>query len=163
MEILLSELICNKGLPDIRLNGISSDSRKIKKGDLFLSLSGHKHEDNDFISEALSKGAAAVATDKPLKKNRMNLPIFYLSNLREDAGEYASRFFGFPSKNMKIIALTGTNGKTSVTHFLSQAMKGRSFNSGIIGSLGYGEFGQLDSADLTPPDAVKLQNSKIAS
>ena len=95
----------------------SSDSRKIKKGDLFLSLSGHKHEDNDFISEALSKGAATVATDKPLKKNRMNLPIFYLSNLREDAGEYASRFFGFPSKNMKIIALTGTNGKTSVTHF----------------------------------------------
>ena len=49
MEILLSELICNKGLPDIRLNGISVDSRKIKKGYLFVSLSGSKYEGNDFI------------------------------------------------------------------------------------------------------------------
>ena len=158
MEILLSELICNKGLPDIRLNGISADSRKIKKGYLFVSLSGSKYEGNDFISDALSKGAAAVITDKPPKKNNVkDLPIFCLANLRQDLGEYASRFFGFPSKNMKIIALTGTNGKTSVTHFLAQVMQERRFSSGLIGSLGYGEPGKLVSADLTTPDAVRLQ------
>ena len=71
MEILLSELIFNKGLPDIRLNGISADSRKIKKGYLFVSLSGRKYEGNDFISDALRKGAAAVITDKPPKKNNV--------------------------------------------------------------------------------------------
>ena len=159
MGILLSELICNKGLPDIRLNGISTDSRKIRKGDLFVSLSGRKHEGNDFISDALRKGAAAVITDRlPKKKYMTDLPIFYFANLRQDLGEYASRFFGFPSKNMQVIALTGTNGKTSVTHFLAQVMKGRCFSPGIIGSLGYGEPGKLVSADLTTPDAVRLQS-----
>ena len=123
MEILLSELICNKGLPDIRLNGISVDSRKIKKGELFVSQSGRKYEGNDFISDALSRGAAAVITDKPaVKENKTDLPIFCVPNLRKDLGKYASRFFGFPSQNMQIIALTGTNGKTSVTHFLAQVL-----------------------------------------
>ena len=59
---------------------------------------------------------------------------------------------------MQIIALTGTNGKTSVTHFLAQLMQERRFSSGIIGSLGYGEPGKLVSADLTTPDAVRLHS-----
>ncbi|MDC2963958.1 UDP-N-acetylmuramoyl-L-alanyl-D-glutamate--2,6-diaminopimelate ligase [Gammaproteobacteria bacterium] len=158
MEILLSELICGKDLPDILLNGISADSRKIKKGELFVSLSGREHEGNDFISDALSKGAAAVITDKPSgKNNEVDLPIFCLPNLRKDLGKYASRFFGSPSRNMQIIALTGTNGKTSVTHFLAQVLKGKGFSSGIIGSLGYGDPEELIDTDLTTPDAIRLQ------
>ena len=158
MEILLSELICGKDLPDILLRGISADSREIKKGELFVSLTGQKHEGNDFISDAISNGAVAVITDKPVvKNNKKDLPIFCLPNLRQDLGKYASRFFGFPSKKMQIIALTGTNGKTSVTHFLAQVLKRKGFSSGIIGSLGYGEPEKLIPADSTTPDAVRLQ------
>ena len=58
---------------------------------------------------------------------------------------------------MQIIALTGTNGKTSVTHFLAQVLKGKGFSSGIIGSLGYGEPEKLIDTDLTTPDAIRLQ------
>ena len=158
MEILLSELICGKDLPDILLKGISADSRKIKEGELFVSLSGRKYEGNDFISDALDRGAAAVITDKPaVKNNKTDLPIFCLPNLRKDLGKYASRFFGFPSQNMQITALTGTNGKTSVTHFLAQVLRGKGFSSGIIGSLGYGEPEKLVDTDLTTPDAIRLQ------
>ena len=159
MEILLSELICQKSLPDIRLTGISSDSRTIKKGDLFVSLSGLKYNGNDFISAAFAKGAAAVVTDRPQDQdNKTNLPIFYLANLREELGEYASRFFGFPSKDMQIIALTGTNGKTTVSHFLAQFLSAKCQSAGIVGSLGYGEPGKLVPAELTTPDAVTLQS-----
>ena len=158
MEILLSELISGKDLPDILLRGISADSREIKKGELFVSLTGQKHEGNDFISDAISNGAVAVITDKPVGKNdKKDLPIFCLPDLRQDLGKYASRFFGFPSKKMQIIALTGTNGKTSVTHFLAQVLKRKGLSSGIIGSLGYGEPEKLIPADSTTPDAVRLQ------
>ena len=61
MKISLSKLIVGKDLPDILLRGIATDSREIKQDELFVSLSGHTHEGNDFISDALSKGAAAVA------------------------------------------------------------------------------------------------------
>ena len=97
MEILLSELISGKDLPDILLRGISADSREIKKGELFVSLTGQKHEGNDFISDAISNGAVAVITDKPVGKNdKKDLPIFCLPNLRQDLGKYASRFFRVP-------------------------------------------------------------------
>ena len=158
MDILFSELISGKDLPDILLRGISADSREIKKGELFVSLTGQKHEGNDFISDAISNGAVAVITDKPVGKNdKKDLPIFCLPNLRQDLGKYASRFFGFPSKKMQIIALTGTNGKTSVTHFLAQVLKRKGLSSGIIGSLGYGEPEKLVDTDLTTPDAIRLQ------
>ena len=158
MEILLSELIHDKNLPDILLRGISTDSREIKKDELFISLSGQKYEGSEFIKDAISKGAAAVITDKPAGENyKTDSPIFCLPNIREDLGKYASRFYSNPSQNMQIIALTGTNGKTSVTHFLAQVLKGRGFRSGIIGSLGYGEPEKLIPADLTTPDAVRLQ------
>ena len=90
------------------------------------------------------------------KNDKKTSLIFCLPNLRQDLENMRLVFSGSLQK-MQIIALTGTNGKTSVTHFLAQVLKRKGLSSGIIGSLGYGEPEKLIPADSTTPDAVRLQ------
>ena len=148
-------------IPDINavITGISIDSRSINLGELFIAVDGTQTSGSNFINDAIREGAAAVLVgDKSqVRVESKTVPVIYIADLRARVGIIADRFYGEPSRELKVIGITGTNGKTSVCHFLGQALsnQGERF-VGIIGTLGYGSYGKLDSGSSTTPNAVAV-------
>jgi UDP-N-acetylmuramoyl-L-alanyl-D-glutamate--2,6-diaminopimelate ligase len=140
--------------------GISIDSRKVRPGDLFLACTGTHTSGVRFIAEAARAGAvAAVAEARNLDAAiRWTIPVVAIEGLSGVAGVIAGRFFGEPTRFMPVIGVTGTNGKSSVSHFVSAALArigGRP--AGLIGTLGHGVPGDLSPGNLTTPDPIELQ------
>ncbi|NOX42208.1 MAG: UDP-N-acetylmuramoyl-L-alanyl-D-glutamate--2,6-diaminopimelate ligase [Gammaproteobacteria bacterium] len=148
------------------VTGISSDSRRVKPGDLFIAYQGLNVNGSDFVDDAIAAGAVAVIWESvsnvvPLQfakylKPDSGVSVFALKNLKELVGVIASRFYGEPSRKMFIFGVTGTNGKTSYCHFISQVLNNES-PCGLIGTLGYGIYGDLKETNMTTPDPVSLQ------
>ncbi len=136
--------------------GLSLDSRRTRPGDLFLAQQGGARHGSEFIEDAVCAGAVAVAVEsKAATPTAMRaVPVYDIAGLGQKIGHIAARFYGHPSHDLTVIGVTGTNGKTSVTHFLAQAL---SSPCGVIGTLGNGIYGQLESGSHTTPDAVTLQ------
>ena len=114
--MLLKKLIknCPKNLFHVKVKGLSSDTRKLKKGDLFFALKGSKYNGDKFIKKALKKGACAVITSKKIDGISQ---IVKVNKVKDTLGKICSKFFKNKPKN--IIAVTGTNGKSSVADFSS--------------------------------------------
>ncbi len=141
------------------LKNITSDSRKVKSGSLFLAYPGDKADGRNYIAEAIRNGASAVIWDSEnfewnAKWDIENKPI---KQLRLQAGTIASQFYGNPSEKLWMIGVTGTNGKTSISQWLSQCFNHLSNKTAVIGTLGNGLPNQLKPSMNTTPDAVLLQ------
>lgn len=150
---MLNPMISNL---NIKPRGISQDSRTVKAGDLFFALIP------DYIPDAINKKACAIIADQTrchhvLNATQAPIPIIFVEHLKQKLGEYAAEFYRHPSKHLKIIGVTGTNGKTSCTHFLAQIFQQSGFKSGVIGTLGNGEINHLHHSIYTTPDAISLQ------
>ena len=149
---------------DTHVSGLSIDSRLVKKGDLFLALSGSHSNAADHIKEAISRGANAVVAEGNLNKGKVfedGLAVeLFVDSLKEKVGLIADRFYRSPSLDMSVIGVTGTNGKTSVTHYLAQYFADDQHLSGVIGTLGYGVIGKtfsgLKETGFTTPNAVAV-------
>ena len=150
--MMLSELVPEKIIPVyVRIRGISDDSRSVEPGDLFCALLNGR----SFVAEAVSRGAVAVACDPPALN--ASVPVIVVKDLRDRLGDFASRANGHPSHKVEVIAVTGTNGKTSFTHFLGQALTAVGLRTGLIGTMGFGLPDCLREPGLTTPAAVDLQ------
>lgn len=157
--MMLSELI-NESInaPDVEIRGISDDSRLIDEGYLFFAIKGEHFDGRNFVGAAIEAGAAAIVSDVPAPViPDKSVPVLEVEHLQEKLGDYASRFFGEPSRNVTVVAVTGTNGKTSFTHLLAQAMNTNGMSCGLIGTMGFGVPGRLREAGLTTPAAIDLQ------
>jgi UDP-N-acetylmuramoyl-L-alanyl-D-glutamate--2,6-diaminopimelate ligase len=168
-SMLLSELL--KDLyelpPDLErnLNGLELDSRKIAKGNLFLAYKGGSSDGRSFIDAAISNGAVAVLTEADATWNesheRTSVPIIPIKHLPAMLGRLAARFYGYPAQHMRVIGVTGTNGKTSYCQLAAQAFTMLGYKCGVIGTLGYGTANsalvQDDSGPATTPDPVRIQ------
>ena len=111
------------------------------------------------VQQALELGAIAIAwqpTDD-ISPPRVKVPTISVEGLNHKLGRIADRFYASPSKKMLSIGVTGTDGKTSVTHFIAQALSMKDRPCGLLGTLGYGVFGNLQQPSHTTPDAVRLQ------
>ncbi len=141
---------------------LSADSRHIRPGDGFLAMPGERHDGRDFIAQATTRGAAAVAFD-PAGDARpeTDVPAIAVPGLRRDAGLVAAEFYGRPAADMRVVAITGTNGKTSCSQWVARGWAGTGRRAGVIGTLGPAVFGDVegdfDAPSLTTPDAVSLQ------
>ena len=154
--MMLSELVPEHRIPlDIGIRGISDDSRSVGPGDLFCALAGKGVDGRGCVAEAVSRGAVAVVCEPPALKT--SVPVIVLENLRDRIGGFASRVNGDPSHKVEVIAVTGTNGKTSFTHLLGQALTLVGLRTGLIGTMGYGTPDRLEKPGLTTPSAVDLQ------
>jgi UDP-N-acetylmuramoyl-L-alanyl-D-glutamate--2,6-diaminopimelate ligase len=149
------------------ITGISLDSRGIRPGWLFLSCSGGRRHGLDFADEARARGASAIVAEPDARwdesamaalAGRLHLPVVPLPGLRGRASALADRYFGEPSASLAVIGVTGTNGKTSVSHYLAQALD-RECPCAVIGTVGVGFPRELAPASLTTPDAVSLQQT----
>jgi UDP-N-acetylmuramoyl-L-alanyl-D-glutamate--2,6-diaminopimelate ligase len=143
---------------------VSADSRQIQPGDIFFAYSvGHGNALRDgrqFIDAALKNGAAAVVFDPAgIDLHYGDHPqCFAVDLLAEKAGMLCAQWYGEPSKNLKVIGVTGTNGKTSITQWLAQALDRPSHRAAVMGTLGTGFPGALERTGYTTPDAPKLQS-----
>lgn len=119
---------------------LTLDSRKVRPGDLFLAVPGLDHDGRDFIVDAIARGAAAVVYEEvgaqPMQdSDTLLLPV---QGLQKQLSAIAGRFYGEPSRTLEVVAVTGTNGKTSVTQLLAQASDQLGQPCGLIGTLGSG-------------------------
>ncbi len=153
--MLLKNLISNlkPNLAGLKIKGISFDSRNTKKGDLFVSVKGNKFDGNNYIKRAISKGAKLIIHSKEIKKNK-KIQYLKVKNTREILAILGKRYYKKKPKN--IIAVTGTNGKTSVSDFFHQIFTIQNQKVGFIGTLGFKKNKQLTRRPLTTLDSLSL-------
>ncbi len=138
------------------ITDISYDSREIKEGDIFVCLIGEKTDGHDYIKEAEAKGAKAILAQK---KVNSNLPVIYTDDTQIAIAKIANIFYKEPSKKIKIIGVTGTNGKTTTTHLVQHIFEKNNLKTAIIGTLGTRENTNSNYYDAkhTTPQAPELQ------
>lgn len=144
---------------DSSILGLSLDSRDIIQGYVFIALAGSKQHGMAYIDQAISNGACAIIYDPAgiestlVEQNSSQIPMIALDELAVKLGHIAARFYGKPSELMTVIGVTGTNGKTSCSQFLSQMLD----DCGIVGTLGWGNWNNLQKTLNTTPDALEMQ------
>ena len=161
LKELLKDWVTNIGMSlyaDNFINGLAIDSREIIKGYVFIALAGSKQHGLAYIDQAINNGACAIIYDPAvigatLIEHSTQIPMIALDGLAGKLGHIAARFYGNPSELMTVIGITGTNGKTSCSQFLSQMLD----DSGVIGTLGWGEWSNLQKTINTTPDALEMQ------
>lgn len=166
--VALDELL--KGLVELAekipctIQRLVLDSRIVQPGDLFIAVPGHHSDGRKFIDAAIAGGATAVLWQSeqqtmPIPINwrstpgRQDVPVIAVNNLKDKVGVLADRFYQQPSKSMYTVGVTGTNGKTSCTQFIAQAMMPFS-KCGVIGTMGWGLPAELQASNHTTPDAI---------
>ena len=156
---LLADLVQVDAAHDTLIHGLSLDSRQVTPGDLFFACAGTRCHGAQHIAEAIAAGAAAVLCEGPQAHvaGEGAVPVYPVEHLKDRLGRIAARFYGDPSRDMTVTGITGTNGKTSCSHFLAQALDSAQPPCGLLGTLGYGRFGALQAGRHTTPDAITLQ------
>jgi len=160
MKALLKDFCCVEH--DIPILGISNDSQSVQAGDLFLATTRDTEKRVAHMAEAIGRGAAAIVYEKsallkPPQFKGASLPLLAVKNLQQWQGVIAARFYGHPSAELCNIGVTGTNGKTSCTHWMAEALNQLGISCGLIGTLGVGFPQALTATGYTTPDPLKLQ------
>ncbi len=165
----ISELLNNLdvklfGDANIEIEGITYDSRQVRKNYLFAALHGTKEDGKNYIKDAISRGAVAILTDD--KTIKYDNTVFLTTNdISDMLGKISSRFYNEPSKKMKVFAITGTNGKTTITYIIEKLFENAGIKLGVVGTIFY-RFGNLSiSAPNTTPQSSDLHElfSKMKS
>ena len=143
---------------DARVRALALDSRAVAAGALFLALPGARHDGRSYIADAVARGAAAVVYDAGgFDPGALPVPAIGVARRAEQASRIADRFYDGPSQRIAVIGVTGTNGKTTCTQLIAQALDRPPRRCAVIGTLGYGFPGALDAGMHTTPDAVQVQ------
>jgi UDP-N-acetylmuramoyl-L-alanyl-D-glutamate--2,6-diaminopimelate ligase len=154
MNQIISEILTKE------VTGIAYDSRKVEPGNIFVAIPGLKADGNEFIPQAIEKGATAIVIEKELEP-RPALPagrlqsqvpsavtITIVPSARKALAELAAEFYGNPSEKLKLIGITGTKGKTTVSYLIQSILKKAGYKAEVIGTI---------NASMTTPDSVELQ------
>ena len=154
--MLLKNLIKDIPIKNKKINvkGLAINSKKIKKGYIFFAIKGLKSNGEKYIAEAVKKGASVIICSRKCKYKNEKIPIIKTSNIRNYLSKIASKFFQLKPKN--IIAVTGTNGKTSVADLFYQILSLNNIPVASIGTLGLKYKGKTIKSNLTSPDTILL-------
>ncbi len=142
----------------VAITRLVSDSRAVQVGDTFVAYPGTQADGRRFIAQAVASGANAVIWDaQDFKWNdEWQIPNLSVHDLRHQAGVIADHVYGQPSQKLWMIGVTGTNGKTSISHWLAKAFSGVELKCAMLGTLGNGFAGALQTTVNTTPDALVL-------
>ena len=139
------------------VTGLALDSRRIVAGDCFIALAGTREHGIRHAAAAVAAGAVAVLTEDLDILPALGVPVVRVDGLRGHVGDIAARFHGHPARGMQVIAVTGTNGKTTVAHLCADALQRLHGTSAYFGTLGSGFFDALAPTLNTTPDPLSLQ------
>jgi len=142
---------------NIDITGISYNSTTTKKGDIFVCLVGEHTDGHEFAATAIEAGAAALLVERKIEG--IKVPQVVVSSTRHKIADIADRFYSSPSKGINLIGITGTNGKTTVTHLIQKIFEENNEKCALIGTLGYklSSSGEYRDAKHTTPQAPELQ------
>lgn len=158
LDHLLQGLAEASACADLVVTGLSLDSRRVRAGDAFVALRGTRSHGIAFAAGAVARGARVVLAEAPAVGDvALDVPVLWIDGLQAQVGEIAARFFGHPSAALRVIGVTGTNGKTSSVQLLAQALEWLGHRTATIGTLGAGLHGRLQEGERTTPDAISVQ------
>lgn len=146
-----------------QFSSITADSRKVQAGSLFLAYPGGHSDGRNYIAQAIEAGAIGVAWESKgfTWNNEWPVANIGVSNLKDQAGQIAAEYYQYPSRRLQMIGITGTNGKTSVSQWVGQALTALGKKTAVIGTIGNGLVGERESglseSTNTTPDAIVLQ------
>ncbi len=146
----------NKKYGKVFFTGISSDSSKVKKNDIFFAIKGNKFDGNNFIDKAIRKGAKVIITEKKIKKKKNKVIFLYSSNVRKLLSIISYKILG--KKPKKLIAVTGTNGKSSIADFFFQILSFNLKKVASIGTIGIRHKGKKKTLKNTTLDPIQLSS-----
>jgi UDP-N-acetylmuramoyl-L-alanyl-D-glutamate--2,6-diaminopimelate ligase len=144
---------------DVPVTGLGADSRTIKPGQIFIARRGATTDGARYIDDAARAGAAALLREgEPGCELRPDGVVeVRVADVAASAGMLADRFYDHPSRDLEVVGVTGTNGKTSVTHFVAKALStADEAPCGVLGTLGHGMYGALRPSKLTTPDVISV-------
>jgi len=146
------------GASRIVVSGLTLDSRRVRRGDAFFALRGLHVHGIEFAASAVQRGAQVVLAEAPaVDTEPLSVPLLWIDDLHSQVGEIAARFYDRPAEAMRVIGITGTNGKTSCVQLLAQALTFLGHRAATIGTLGAGLHGKLREGERTTPDAISVQ------
>ena len=142
---------------NVEISGISYNSNTTKKGDIFVCLVGEHTDGHEYAKMAVDNGAAALLVER--KVDGIKVPQVQVNSTRHKIADIADRFYSSPSKGINLIGVTGTNGKTTVTHLIQKIFEENKQKCALIGTLGYklSSNGEYRDAKHTTPQAPELQ------
>lgn len=142
------------GAEETEITGIQTDSRKVKPGDLFICLPGTAQDGHEYAGQAITQGAAALVAERPLD---IAAPVLYVKDSRTAMAIISDHFYGYPSHEMKVIGVTGTNGKTTTTFIIDKILSDYGQITGLLGTIGMRIGDKTYPTQNTTPDAADLQ------
>lgn len=151
----LTNLInCDNKLADIEITGVTCDSREVKEGYAFVCIRGSLSDGHKFVPSAIEKGAAVIIAEEDTGvKNQIIVPDTHAA-----FSDMCANWFGNPAKDLKLIGVTGTNGKTSVTYFLKKILEGQGFKVGLVGTIQNMIGDEILATKNTTPNAYDLNS-----
>lgn len=146
------------GDTNIDINKIEYNSQKIESNDVFVAIKGYKEDGNDYIKEAVEKGAVCIVTEDNLDASKLpNITIVRVQNSRIALSLIASKYYDFPARKLKLIGITGTKGKTTTAYMIRDILNASGKKTGMIGTI-YNTYGNVCiEASRTSPESLDLQ------
>ena len=144
------------GATEIPIKGITYDSRQVGRDFIFAAVKGQHLDGRAFVKDALARGASAVILEEAL--GDINAVQIVVPDAREAMARVAAAFYGEPCRNMTLIGVTGTNGKTTITYLVESILSTAGFNAGVVGTINYRYKDKIFNAPHTTPEAPDLQS-----
>ncbi|MEQ9618193.1 MAG: UDP-N-acetylmuramoyl-L-alanyl-D-glutamate--2,6-diaminopimelate ligase [Deltaproteobacteria bacterium] len=144
------------GHDSLEISGISFDSQQIRDSYLFVALRGEKTDGHEYVESAVEQGAKAVILEEHPQKDFPGVSIIEVPDSREALAGVSANFYRHPTKELCLVGITGTNGKTTVTYLLESIWKEENKNPGIIGTIDYRFGGKKFKASMTTPESLDL-------
>jgi UDP-N-acetylmuramoyl-L-alanyl-D-glutamate--2,6-diaminopimelate ligase len=154
----LGELFAGVGPVDdaaaaVEISGLAYDSRAVRSGALFFCVPGFRHDGHDFAAQAVADGAVALVVERPLG---LGAPEVLVPSVRSAMGLVASRFYGDPSASLKVVGITGTNGKTTTAFLVRALLQAAGEPTGLLGTVTSIVGGRERPVERTTPEAIDL-------
>lgn len=144
------------GDPETEIGGLTYDSRNVRPGDCFFAIRGTQNDGHDYIPMAVGKGAAAVVCEQLPAEPAEGVVYVVVPDSAGAMADLAAAFYGFPSRELKLVGITGTNGKTTTVTLLYDLVRGLGYRAGLISTVVYKVDGREIEATHTTPDPIRL-------
>jgi UDP-N-acetylmuramoyl-L-alanyl-D-glutamate--2,6-diaminopimelate ligase len=153
--VTLRDLI-GEGAPEVPISGLAYSSGSVAPGHLFFCVRGFKADGHDFAPDAVERGAAALVVERPLG---LGVPEVLVEDARAAMGPAAARFYGDPTAELRVVGVTGTNGKTTTTYLIRAILEAAGERTGLLGTVTSIVGGREEPVERTTPEAIDLQRT----